>query len=71
MGAVSLPLTLLALAVAVGLMVFFGWQGARPLDVSRVQPRMAPWRLLMVLTSAVVIFLLIHLVQILGPLLPR
>lgn len=65
----DLTITLVLFVLAIALMVFFGWQGARPLDITRTQPRMVPWRLLMVLMSVVLITLLVHLLQLLGPLL--
>ena len=61
----SLPATLGALAVALGLTAAFGWLGARPPDLRR-GPRMAPYRFLMLLAAAACLVLLVHLVNLAG-----
>jgi hypothetical protein len=61
----SLPVTLAALAVALGLTAAFGWLGARPPDLQR-GPRLAPYRFLMLLAAAVCLVLLVHLVNLAG-----
>lgn len=53
-------LTLILLIASLAVVVFSGWRGARPPDVSR-GPRMAPWRFIMLLFAALTFFLLIHL----------
>jgi hypothetical protein len=62
---VDLTLTLILTAAAVALTVLFGWLGARPLDFRR-GPRLAPWRLFMLLGAAAVLVLLVHLVNLAG-----
>jgi hypothetical protein len=57
--------TLILTAVAVAITVFAGWRGARPWDPSQ-RVRMAPWRFIMVMGGAVVVFLLIHVGALLG-----
>lgn len=61
----SLPVTLAALVVALGLTSLFGWRGARPPDIQR-GPRLAPWRFLMLLGAAACLLLLVHLVNLAG-----
>ena len=61
----DLPVTLALTVAFVGLAVFAGWRGALPWDPRR-GVRMAPWRLIMVLSGAVVFILLIHLGALLG-----
>lgn len=61
----SLPVTLGLIAALVGLTVFAGWRGSLPWNLSR-GVRMAPWRMIMLLSAAMVFFLLIHLAALLG-----
>ena len=56
----SLSVTLILLGLALAVMVFTGWRGARPPDPMK-GPRMMPWRFIMLLAAALVFFLLIHL----------
>jgi len=61
----SLPVTIgLATALLI-LAVFSGWRGARPPNLHK-GPRLMPWRVIMLLSAAVLIFVLIHLVGLLG-----
>ncbi len=53
-------LTLILLIASIAIVVFSGWRGARPTDITR-GPRMMPWRFIMLLAAALVFFLLIHL----------
>lgn len=63
----SLSLTLILLAALVFLAVFSAWRGARPPDI-RKGPRMVPWRFLMIVSAAIAVYLLMHLVSIVaGP----
>ena len=62
----SLTPTLILLVVCLAAVVFTGWRGARPPDVARGRPRMAPWRFLMLLSGALTFFVLIHLATLLG-----
>ncbi|CAN5338126.1 hypothetical protein BH10PSE1_BH10PSE1_09490 [soil metagenome] len=57
--------TLLLLAACLAVLVFTGWRGARPPDITR-GPRMAPWRFLMLLSGALTFFVLVHLATLFG-----
>ncbi len=46
--------------------LFCGWRGARPVDLSR-GPRMLPWRFMAALGLVAVIFLLVHLLALVRP----
>ena len=61
----SLTTTLAIAAVAAALAGLFGWLGARPPDFRR-GPRLAPYRFLMLVCAAVVMFMLVHLANIAG-----
>jgi len=61
----SMPLTLISLAAAIGLTVFAGWRGARPWRPG-MRVRMAPWRLIMLLAATAVFLLVIHVAALLG-----
>lgn len=62
-----LPLvpTLVALAVSTALTAFFGWRGSRLPDPHK-GARMLPHRFLMLLSAALVVLLLVHLVNLAG-----
>ena len=59
------PVTLIAIASAIGLTVLFGWLGARPPNILK-GPRLIPYRLLMLLTAAGVMILMVHAVNLAG-----
>lgn len=61
----TLPVTLALIAAALALAVFAGWRGAKPWD-PRKGVRMAPWRLIMLLSGAAVFVLVIHVGGLLG-----
>lgn len=61
----NLDLTLGLLVVFALFGIFCGWRGARPLDFTK-GPRMMPWRFLMLVSAALVMLLLIHVVSLLG-----
>ena len=61
----SLTTTLVLLGVALAVMVFCGWRGARPPDPFK-GPRLMPWRFLMVGAAAIAMLLLIHLATLFG-----
>ena len=46
-------LTLILLIASIAVVVFSGWRGARPTDITR-GPRMMPWRFIMQLAAALV-----------------
>lgn len=57
--------TLAAAAAALTACVFFGWRGMRPPDPAR-GPRLIPHRLLMLVSAAVVLVLVVHLLNLVG-----
>lgn len=61
----ELTITLGVLAIAVALTVFAGWRGSRPPDLLR-GPRMVPWRFVMMLSGALALFSVLHLMTIAG-----
>ena len=62
---VTVTSTLVLLGLALAMTGFSAWRGARPPDLTK-GPRMAPWRLLMLLGAGVSLLLLVHLVNLLG-----
>ncbi|THD55535.1 hypothetical protein [Phenylobacterium sp.] len=60
----DMPLTLGLSAGFFALAAFAAWRGAKPFDPRR-GPRLAPWRFIMLLAAAVLIFLLGHAVRML------
>lgn len=66
----SMTPTLALLLLATGLMIFSGWRGARPLDMTK-GPRMMPWRFIMLLSGALAALLLIHVGALLGIVRPQ
>jgi len=60
----DMPLTLGLAAGFFALAAFAAWRGARPFDPHR-GPRLAPWRFIMLLAAAVLLFLLGHTVHML------
>jgi hypothetical protein len=61
----DLTQTLAASAAFLAIAVFAGWRGARPPNPHR-GPRLAPWRFMMLLSAAVLMFLLGHLIHLVG-----
>lgn len=59
--ALTLSLTGLFLAIA----VFAGWRGARPPNPYK-GPRLMPWRFIMMLSTALAIFMLVHVANLFG-----
>jgi hypothetical protein len=60
----DLTVTLIVLAVGAGLFVFGSWKSAQPADP--LKPRMAPWRLIMIVSGVVAILMLVHVVNLFG-----
>ena len=65
LAAMSMLLTLALIVAVLALGVFAGWRGALPWDPRR-GVRMMPWRLIMVLSGAVLMILLVHVGTLLG-----
>jgi hypothetical protein len=61
----DLTLTLELAAGFLTVAVFAGWRGARPPNPHK-GPRLIPWRFLMILMAAVLIFLLGHTIHLLA-----
>lgn len=61
----TLPISLAVTAALLALAVFAGWRGAQPPDLMR-GVRMVPWRAVMVFSSAGAVFMLVHVVNLLG-----
>ncbi|QUD87059.1 hypothetical protein [Phenylobacterium montanum] len=57
--------TAIVAAAALAATLFFGWRGARPPNLIK-GPRMIPHRFLMVLSAAVLLLMLVHLVNLAG-----
>lgn len=56
----SLKITLILTLTTLAACAFFGWRGMRPADPAR-GPRLIPHHFLMLITAAVLLFLLAHL----------
>jgi hypothetical protein len=61
----SMSLTLALVVAVTALAIFAGWRGALPWEPTK-GVRMIPWRLIMVMSGAVLMVLLIHLATLLG-----
>lgn len=62
----DLPATLAIGAGLLALTLFAGWRGSRPPNPHR-GPRMLPWRLIMLLSASVLIFVVVvHLLNLMG-----
>ena len=61
----DLPLTVILTIVSALFTVLFGYMGARPMNPKK-GPRMVPWRFLMMLTFTFSLFLIIHVLSLLG-----
>ena len=60
----DLTLTLELAAGFLATAVFAGWRGARPPNPHK-GPRLMPWRFLMIMSAAVLLYVLGHLVHLL------
>ncbi|WP_091734848.1 hypothetical protein [Phenylobacterium immobile] len=61
----SLALTLALIGLFLAIALFAGWRGARPPNPHK-GPRLMPWRFIMMLSTALAIFVVVHLVNLLG-----
>jgi hypothetical protein len=61
----DMAVTLILAGAFLALALFCGWRGARPFDPMK-GPRMAPWSLLMMLSTAALLLLIVHLANLLG-----
>jgi hypothetical protein len=61
----SLPVTLILLAIFVGLAAVCRWRGSRPLDIVK-GPRIVPWGGLMMACVVAALLMIVHLLNILG-----
>ena len=61
----SWTITLALMGITLAGVVFCGWRGARPPNLQR-GPRMIPYRMLMVLGSALLLMLLAHMANLAG-----
>lgn len=65
LATMTLPISLAVTAALLGLALFAAWRGAQPPDLMK-GVRMIPWRGVMVFSSAAVVFMLVHVVNLLG-----
>jgi hypothetical protein len=56
--------TLIAVALAAGLLTFASWRTSKPVDPLKV--RLAPWRTIILIAGCILIFLAVHLLTLLG-----
>ena len=61
----TLNVTLALCAALLLIAAFAGWRGSKPPDVMK-GPRMIPWRFIMVTAAAFAMFLIVHVVNLLG-----
>lgn len=60
----NLPATLTVLAVSVALFAYGSWRSAQPADP--LNPRMIPWRPVMIFAGVAALLMLVHLVNLAG-----
>jgi amino acid transporter len=60
----NLPVTLTVLCVAVALFAFGSWRSAQPADP--LNPRMIPWRPVIIIAGVIALLMLVHLVNLAG-----
>ncbi|ESQ85919.1 hypothetical protein AEAC466_01695 [Asticcacaulis sp. AC466] len=61
----DLPITAILTVVAALLTTFFGFMGTRPMNPKK-GPRMVPWTFLMLLTFTATMFLIVHVLNLIG-----
>ena len=57
--------TIITAAAALAIGVAAGWRGARAPDPRR-GPRLIPWRMIMLLAAAVLLYMVVHMVNLAG-----
>ncbi len=65
LASMTLEISLAVTAALLGLALFAAWRGAQPPDFMK-GVRMIPWRGVMLFSSAGVVFMLVHVVNLLG-----
>ncbi|MDX2235469.1 MAG: hypothetical protein NW200_13310 [Hyphomonadaceae bacterium] len=60
----TMTTTLIVLAVAAGLFGFGSWRSAQPADP--LNPRLIPWRPVLIIAGVVALLMLVHLVNLMG-----
>lgn len=65
LASMTLPISLAVTGALLGLALFAAWRGAQPPDLMK-GVRMIPWRGVMLFSSAGVVFMLVHVVNLLG-----
>lgn len=65
LAGMSMTVTLAIAGFFLALAVFAGWRGSRPPDLLK-GVRMIPWRAVMVFSSAGVLIMVVHIVNLLG-----
>ena len=61
----TLPLTVILAIVCALFTALFGYLGTRPMNVHK-GPRMVPWTFFMLLTFTATLFLIVHLLNLVG-----
>jgi hypothetical protein len=59
----TLPITASLAALCLALTLFCGWRGARPAR-PHAEPRLIPWRFLMLIAFTAMVAMLVHLVSL-------
>lgn len=60
----NLTVTLIVLAIVGAVFALASWRGMQPADP--LKPRLLPWRAIIVASGALAVFLLVHLLTMLG-----
>ncbi|MBT9473754.1 MAG: hypothetical protein V4514_20595 [Pseudomonadota bacterium] len=61
----TLNVTLALAAALIAVAAFAGWRGSKPPNFAN-GPRLMPWRFIMVTAAAFAMFLVVHVVNLLG-----
>lgn len=62
----TLNTTLIWLGLFASLTAFAGYRGAQPPSLKQTEPRMVPWRFVMLLAATATIVLIVHMLTLLG-----